>query len=364
MNLKIARILGTRPQFMQAPVVHAALLARGLDEELVHTGQHYDAGMSEVFFEELGLPNPVVNLRVGSHSQGVATGRMMSVIEEYLQHAKPAAVLVDGDTNSTMAAALAAVKMHIPVFHIEAGLRDFDRKRPEEINRIVTDHVSSLNFAPIPRAFDNLVKEGRVGTARLTGDVLCDCFVANSSRADSSVVKTHALEVGGYHVMTLHRPENTDLEQYERFCDIIDAIGQSGKPVIFPVHPRTRKIIAKRTRDKGMPENIIMIDPVSYLQMLGLLKDADCIFTDSGGLPREAAWMGKRVVMLFRVDTWHDLVLNKWAQIGKTDTASILKAFDAATPADSAVIEFYGGGRAAEVIADHVDTFIRNGGPL
>jgi UDP-GlcNAc3NAcA epimerase len=364
MTITIARILGTRPQFMQAPVVHAALVARGVKEIIVHTGQHYDPSMSDVFFAELGLPKPSVNLRVGSHSQGVATGRMMAVIEEYLQQEKPNAVLVDGDTNSTMAAALAAVKLEIPVFHIEAGLRDYDRKRPEEINRIVTDHVASLNFAPLSRAFDNLVREGRGETARMTGDVLCDCFLLNIARADMTVFHSLSLSAGGYHVMTLHRPENTDVEFIDRFCAILDAVGQSGKPVVFPVHPRTKKILAEVRRTKALPKNIIMIEPVSYLQMLGLLQASDCVFTDSGGVPREAAWLGRRVVMLFRVDTWHDLLENDWAQIGKTDTASIMSAFEAAKPADKAVIEFYGGGRASELIADHVTRFIHEGGSL
>jgi UDP-GlcNAc3NAcA epimerase len=357
MGLRIARILGTRPQFMQAPVVRKSLLARGFEEDIVHTGQHYDPEMSDVFFEELGLPKPSVNLGVGSHSQGAATGRMIEIIEEYLVSAKPNAVLVDGDTNSTMAAALAAVKLHIPVFHIEAGLRDFDRKRPEEINRVVTDHVSNLNFAPLPRALENLSNEGLQSAARLTGDVLCDCFLTNEARADFSVVRELELAPKSYHVMTLHRPENTDLEFFDRFCAIIEAIGLSGKPTVFPVHPRTQKIIDKYCETKTFPPNIIKIRPLSYLQMLGLLKQADCVFTDSGGLPREAAWLGLRVVMLFRVDTWHDLLANGWAQIGKTDTTSILSAYEAAVPADRAVIEFYGGGRASETIANEIAAF-------
>jgi UDP-N-acetylglucosamine 2-epimerase len=349
---------------MQAPVVHAALRARGIEEEIVHTGQHYDPSMSDVFFAELGLPRPTVNLRVGSHSQGVATGRMMAVIEEYLEASRPAAVLVDGDTNSTMAAALAAVKLHIPVLHIEAGLRDYDRQRPEEINRIVTDHIASMNFAPVPRALDNLIAEGRGPSARLTGDVLCDCFLSNIARADSSVGEGLGLKPFGYHVLTLHRPENTDLEVFDRFCAIMQAIGETGKPVIFPVHPRTKKIVAKLQDAGGLPANVKMIEPISYLQMLGLLKDADCVFTDSGGVPREAAWLGRRVVMLFRVDTWHDLLLNGWAKIGKTDADSIYAAFEAATPAGSEVIEFYGGGRASEAIVDQIVQFFSDGAPL
>lgn len=349
--MKIARVVGARPQFMQLPALIAALDESGHQQVLVHTGQHYDHNMSEQFFSEMGLPKPDINLEVGSGSHGITTGRIMERFEEVLRELKPDAVVVDGDTNSTLGAALAAVKLHIPVAHIEAGLRDFDRRRPEEINRILTDHASDLNCAPIPRALDNLRHEGLGARSELTGDVLLDCFDIYRRRRTAELRRQFGLVDGGYHVMTLHRPENTDLAEDERFRDIMSVVTALSKPVIFAAHPRTRPIMDRFLTAGGKLGSLRPIPPVSYFEMLELLDGCDCVFTDSGGLPREAVWSGKRCVMLFRVDTWHDLLENGWATIGKTDRDSIATAFDQARPADaSAARAFFGGGRSAQRI--------------
>lgn len=349
--IRIARVVGARPQFMQVPPVLEAVMAAGMQHLLVHTGQHYDAAMSDAFFADLGLPHPDANLGVGGLTQGAGTGRTIEAFEEWLLATRPDCVLVDGDTNSTMAAALAAVKLHIPVFHIEAGLRDWDRRRPEEINRVVTDAVASLNFAPIPRALDNLKAEGRGDTARLVGDVLLDCFLAyNARRREDERIKA-GLESGAYHLMTLHRPENTDLSEFERFVEIMAAISALDKPVVWPVHPRSRAIIEEFRKRVGPHRNLVLLPPVAYLDMLGLLAGCDMVLTDSGGLPREAVWSGKRCVMLFRQDTWHDMLAHGWAQIGKTDRASILGGVERASVPGVAAREFFGGGRASEKIA-------------
>lgn len=350
----IVRVLGTRPQFMQAPALHDAFKRRGVTEVLIHTGQHYDDSMSSVFFRDLGLPDPVANFSVGSHSQGVATGLMLGAIEGFLLENRPDALLVDGDTNSTLAGALAAAKLHIPVIHVEAGLRDFDRRRPEELNRIMSDHLADLNLAPIPRAMENLAKEGLAEKSKLTGDLLCDCFVLNRSKANHQVRQELGVEGTNYHLMTLHRPENTDLLELDRFVEIFEALQVIGVPVIFPVHPRTLPALEAAKAKFGSLGVVRPINPVGYLDMLGLIEGASCVFTDSGGLPREAAWSGTKVVMLFRVDTWHDMLENGWAEIGKTDKDSILDAYNRARPAGQPAVDFFGGGKAADRVADCV----------
>ncbi|MDR0225285.1 MAG: UDP-N-acetylglucosamine 2-epimerase (non-hydrolyzing) [Burkholderiaceae bacterium] len=354
--MKVLRVVGARPQFMQVPAVRDVLIERGHEHILLHTGQHYDDSMSTVFFRELGIPDADINLGISELGHGAMTGRMMEGIEKALKDVRPDAVLVDGDTNSTMAAALAAVKLHIPVVHIEAGLRDFDRKRPEEINRTVTDHVATINCAPIKRALHNLENEGLQHTASLTGDVLLDCFVRYSERRSDAIVKQFGLRPDGYYLSTLHRPENTDAVNATRFSDIFDFLSNLDKPVILPLHPRTKGIVEHWQGNGGKLGSIKLVPPVTYLEMLGLLQGADCVFTDSGGLPRETVWTGRRCVMLFREDTWHDLLENNWAQIGKTDKASIETAFTSAQKPDiTETRNFFGAGLAAKKVVDQLE---------
>jgi len=357
MTKVIARVVGARPQFMQVPPLKNALEQAGFTHRLVHTGQHYDEQMSEAFFKDLGLPHPDANLGIGGKSQGAATGQMIEKFESWLKENPVDAVLVDGDTNSTMAAALAAVKLHIPVFHVEAGLRDWDRRRPEEINRVVTDSVSSLNLAPLPRAIENLKLEGRGHTAHLVGDVLLDCFLHYLPMAKTDILDKLGVTSGEFDVMTLHRPDNTNMEEMPRFKEIMAEVASLPRPIIFPVHPRTRAILSSYVDHGGALGNLRLIDPVGYLDMLALVNNCNYVFTDSGGLPREAAWSGKRVVMLFREDSWHDMLDRNWVQIGKTDRASIHHAYKKATPAPSVTREFYGGGQASQRIVSAIQNF-------
>lgn len=357
--MKVARFVGARPQFMQVPPLMEKILEAGHRHILVHTGQHYDANLSDVFFRDLGIPEPNYNLNVGSGSHGKATGIMLERTEQALQEIKPDVVVVDGDTNSTLAAALAAAKLHIPVVHVEAGLRDFDRRRPEEINRIATDHCSDLNCAPIPRALQNLANEGLAARSVLTGDVLLDCLIRYEARFSKAVQERLKLAPGRYHVLTLHRPENTDFEYYDRFCDIMGAVGNIGLPVIFPVHPRTQPILQRYIEEHGGTGDVRPIPPLSYFEILGLVSDCEAVFTDSGGLPREATWLGRKCVMLFKVETWHDLLKNGWAQIGMTDRASIEQAFERSRPADrDAVRRLFGDGMASQRIVDAINVHI------
>jgi UDP-N-acetylglucosamine 2-epimerase len=354
--MKVARIVGARPQFMQVPVVRDALFAAGHTHSLIHTGQHYDAAMSDAFFCDLQLPSPDVSLDVGSGLHGAVTGKMMEKIEAVLLQDRPDIVLVDGDTNSTLAAALAAVKLHIPVAHIEAGLRDHDWRRPEEINRIMTDHAASLNAAPVQRALANLQAEGLGKNSLFAGDVLLDCFLRFLGRADHAIWRGLGLQEERFHLLTLHRPENTDLHEMGRFRQIMDFLADLAEPVVFPVHPRTQAILAAYESTVGaLPANLLRTEPASYLQMLGLVCACDCVFTDSGGVPREAAWAGKRCVMLHRIDVWHDLLAHGWVEIGKTDRDSIATAYTKTKKPDSqAVRDFFGGGRASTTIAEAI----------
>jgi UDP-N-acetylglucosamine 2-epimerase len=359
--MKIARILGTRPQFMQAPSLYEALKLHGVSQTLIHSGQHYDDAMSGVFFRDLGLPPPDINLSIGGLSHGAGTGRMMEQIEGCLLDIRPDAVVVDGDTNTTMAAALAACKLNIPVVHLEAGLRDFDRNRPEEINRIVSDHVASLNLAPIPRALKNLENEGLGRNSKIVGDLLCDCFLRNRDRADPKILDVLGVRPGQFNITTLHRPENTDVSNYQRFASILDAVNEVGTPVIFPLHPRTKPVLEMYRSERGGTGVVQIIEPLSYISMLSLMSFCDCVFTDSGGLPREAVWANRRVVMLFRVDTWHDLLEHGWAQIGKSDKASVLSAYGRAVPAPDASRAFFGDGAAGARAAASIVDLLNNG---
>src|SRR5487761_1037940 len=355
--MRIARIVGARPQFMQVPPLRDTLLAAGHEHILIHTGQHYDYALSQGQLDDLNLGAPDYNLLVGSGPQGETTGRMLAALESLLDQIKPDLVVVDGDTNSTLAGALAVTKMHWPLVHVEAGLRDFDRSRPEEINRVLTDHIATLNCAPVPRALANLRNENIGARSILSGDLLLDCLCRSEARADESILCELKLQSGGYYLMTLHRPENTDFGRYDRFCYILGVVAALDKPVIWPVHPRAQPILKRYTEEAGSLGAIRPIAPVTYLKMLALVQGCGMVLTDSGGLPREAVWSGKRCVMLFSVDTWHDLLDQDWATIGKNDKASIESAIEAARPPDaSAARAFFGGGKASEAIARATET--------
>lgn len=347
----IVRIVGARPQFMQVPLLKNALIEKGIQHHILHTGQHYDPALNEVLHSELGLDDIRDNLNVGSGSHGQTTGKMIAGIEEFLLKKKPDAVLLDGDTNSTLAGAIAASKLQIPVIHVEAGVRDWDSSRPEEINRKLTDHISRLNFAPIPRALTNLQNEGLGARSELTGDLLLDCFLHYKALADFSILKKLNLSSGDYHIATVHREENTIDEPNGRFYEIMRALTKLDKPVIFPVHPRTKPLFKEFVENTQDTHNIHAIEPVSYLEMLGLLQHCDCVLTDSGGLSREAAWSGKRCVMLF-LNVWHDLLESESAQMADGDADSILESYYRARPADDkAIIQLFGNGQAAVLTA-------------
>lgn len=351
---KVATILGARPQFIKAAMVSRALHANGAAESLVHTGQHFDANMSDVFFSELGLPRPSHHLGIGGGSHGQNTGRMIEAIERVLVEQRPDWVLVYGDTDSTLAGTLAAVKLHIPVAHVEAGLRSFNRGMPEEINRVLTDHAASLLFAPSETAVRHLGSEGIAGdSVRLVGDVMFDAALFYGAKAESasSILGTLGLRPAAYVLATIHRAENTD-DPLRLGC-ILEGFALFGGDIVLPLHPRTRG----RLSALGMapPGNVRLVDPVGYLDMVMLEKNACLIATDSGGVQKEAFFHRVPCVTLRNETEWTELLEAGWNRLAApTDAASVARAMVAAHGSRGEPVTLYGDGKAAEKIARHI----------
>ncbi len=310
--MKIVTIVGARPQFVKAAVVSRAFAAHaGATEIIVHTGQHFDAAMSDIFFDEMGIPAPAHHLGIGGMSHGAMTGRMLEALEPVLAAEKPDWVLVYGDTNSTLAGALAAAKLHLPVAHVEAGLRSFNRRMPEEVNRVLTDHAATLLFAPTDTAVDNLRCEGIAGKAVVkSGDVMYDAALQYARVADakSDILDRLALGRGEYMLSTIHRAENTDAP--ERLAAIIDALLEVAREVavVLPLHPRTRGALEKLGRLGAAQARLKLIEPVGYLDMVMLERNAALIATDSGGVQKEAYFYGVPCVTLRDETEWTELV--------------------------------------------------------
>ena len=338
--MKIVTIVGARPQFIKAAPVSRELRKKHT-EVLVHTGQHYDDNMSAVFFEELDIPAPAFNLGVGSGAHGVQTAMMLTKIEEVLLAEKPDGVLIYGDTNSTLAGALAASKLRIKIAHVEAGLRSFNRTMPEEINRVTADHLSDLLFCPSQTAVDNLKREGITRGVHLVGDVMADAlaYASERSKSRSCILQAMGLKEKGFLLATVHRAENTD--NPERLRSIAAAFAKIKEPVVFPVHPRTRK----RLEDLGI-KNLKCIDPVGYLDMVRLEQAARMILTDSGGIQKEAYWLGTSCITLREETEWVETVTTGWNVLVGADTERILEQVRSFAP-PAARPTLYGDGHAA-----------------
>jgi UDP-GlcNAc3NAcA epimerase len=321
--VKVVSVVGARPQLIKAAAVSRALRLHHT-EILVHTGQHYDREMSDVFFEELDIPKPDLNLGVGSAPHGAQTGAMLAGVERALLDTVPDWVLVYGDTNSTVAAALAAAKLHIPVAHVEAGLRSFNRAMPEEINRVVTDHLADLLLCPSDTAVRNLAHEGIRDGVYCVGDVMLDALLSASTRAKSGsdVLRRFAMEERQYIVATIHRAENTD--DPERLRSILRGLAASEMRVVFPVHPRTRRLLAGVADTVG--GRVSFIEPLGYLDMVRLVAGARLIATDSGGLQKEAYWLGVPCITLRDETEWVETVATGWNRVVGADTSRIVDA--------------------------------------
>ncbi|MBI4179048.1 UDP-N-acetylglucosamine 2-epimerase (non-hydrolyzing) [bacterium] len=349
--MKIVSIVGARPQFIKASVL-TPLLRERHDEILLHTGQHYDYAMSKLFFDDLGLPEPKYNLGVGSGSHGEQTGAMLAAIEKVLLSEKPDYVLVYGDTNSTLAGALAAAKIHIPVAHVEAGERIFDRRQPEETNRILTDHVSSLLFCATHPAVGHLAHEGIQTGVHEVGDVMYDRLLLSLPTAEkkSHVLKDHGLKERGYFFATVHREENTNYP--DRLRSILDAFNQADCPIVFPVHPRTRKFI--REMNLNVKPHVRLIEPVSYYDALLLQIHAKKILTDSGGVAREAYLLGVPCITLMEKIAIRQTVDLGWNKLVGADLAAIQEALSHFNPGGARPAVF-GDGKAGEKIRSILD---------
>ena len=333
--MKIVSIIGARPQFIKCGPVSREL-RKFATEILVHTGQHYDANMSDVFFRDLNIPKPDYNLEVGSASHAQQTAEMLKKIEEVILREQPEYVVVYGDTNSTLAGAMVAAKLHIKVVHIEAGLRSFNRRMPEEINRIVTDHLSSFLFCPTKTAVKYLHQEGVKEGVFLVGDVMYDALFEHLDVAQrtSTILKQLGLKSKEFLLATMHRAENTDNPQ--NLKNIIQAflnLANAGHKIVFPAHPRTRKYLSNF--GETWPSNILTIEPVSYIDMLLLESEARTILTDSGGVQKEAHWLGVPCVTFREETEWIETVQSGWNSLVGTHTDSIVKAAQEAKPGDS-----------------------------
>jgi UDP-GlcNAc3NAcA epimerase len=349
----ILTVVGARPQFIKAAVVSKALAEKGIKEEIVHTGQHYDHEMSSIFWEELDLPAPTVNLEVGSGHHGAQTGIMLQKIEQFILESDqaPDALLVYGDTNSTVAGALVASKLHIPVIHVEAGLRSFNREMPEEINRVLTDHVSTLLFCSSKEGVTQLAKEGINNNVFDVGDVMYDALLTFSKIAEEKVNFSDIIPYApnNFYLATVHRPTNTDSEN--NLSSILQAFSELKAPVVWPVHPRNKKKLSMIQ----VPENLHLIEPVSYFKMMTLLKNCTKVITDSGGLQKEAYWMKKPCITIREETEWTETLDGNWNQITGANTDKILSAIDTNPTSDWKPL--YGTGEAAKKIAAHIKDY-------
>lgn len=341
----IVTVVGARPQFIKAAPVSKALKAAGIREILVHTGQHFDDNMSALFFRELDIPAPAYQLDINSLGHGAMTGRMLEAIEGVLLKEKPAMMLVYGDTNSTLAGALAAAKLHIPVAHVEAGLRSFNRAMPEEINRILTDQLSDLLFCPTATAVEHLARENIHQGVLQVGDVMMDATIDAVKRAEKESRILVALDLAPktYAVATLHRAENTD--DAARFARLMAWLESQGEvqPIIMPVHPRTRKMIAALPRP---PKHLTLIEPLGYLDMAWLVHHARAVFTDSGGLQKEAYFHRVPCVTLREETEWVETVEAGWNRLWNVTEYQPRRE-----------ISEYGAGDASTKIAEAIKAF-------
>ncbi len=347
MPANIISVIGARPQFIKAaPVSRAFLAADRVSERIVHTGQHFDDNMSAVFFEELAIPKPDRHLDIHGGSHGVMTGRMLEAVEQILIDEKPDAVLVYGDTNTTLAGALSAAKLHIPIFHIEAGLRSFNRRMPEEINRVLTDHLSTLLLCPTQEAVKNLAQEGITDGVYHTGDVMYDAtlYAREEALKTSTILNELDLKPEGYALATMHRAENTD--DPARFHQMLSILEQAAQntPVVFPVHPRTRALLDKLD---GQIKGLLLIEPIGYFDIHRLLANAVAVYTDSGGLQKEAYFHRIPCVTLRDETEWPETIEAGWNRLWREETYK--------QPRKD--IDDFGDGRAAEYIVKIICDF-------
>lgn len=355
---KIVSIVGARPQFIKLSPLSKELRKK-YNEVIVHTGQHYDSHMSQMFFDELEIPKPDYNLNVGSGSHGEQTGEMLKRIESVLLMEKPDLVIVYGDTNSTLAGALAAVKLHIKIAHVEAGVRSFNKKMPEEVNRIITDHISDFLFVPTENAVRNLKKEGVQEGVYNVGDVMLDAFLKYSIlvKKDSDILRELDLDKKGFYLLTVHRQENTSNKK--ALTNIFEALSGLEKRVVFPVHPRTKKYLKSyNLLQKIKKTNIRLSPPLSYLNFLSLFIHAEMIITDSGGVQKEAYFAKTPCITLRNETEWIETVEDGWNILVGTEKEKIIEAIRNFKPKDNVNYRKFGNGLASKRIFNKISEIL------
>jgi len=353
--MKIASIIGARPNFIkEAPVSRE--IRKEFKEVLIHTGQHYDYEMNKIFFDELNIPEPDYHLGVGSGMHGYQTGEMLKRIEEVLVKEKPDIVLVYGDTNSTLAGALAATKLHIKVGHVEAGLRSFDRRMPEEINRVLTDHASDILFCPTNTAAENLKKESILDGVYNVGDVMFDALLYNREIAEkkSSILEDFGLDHKQYLVATIHRPSNTD--NNKNLQNIVDAFCEIDEPIVFPVHPRTLKYLREYGLYDKLQKYINLINPLGYIDFLILMNHAKKILTDSGGVQKEAYMLKVPCITLRDNTEWVETIEDGWNVCVGANKEKIIEMIKEFKP-DGEQRNVFGDGKASERIIEIINKY-------
>ena len=354
--MKIISVVGARPQFIKAAAVSKEL-KKEHNEILLHTGQHYDKELSKIFFEDLKIPAPKYNLGVGSGSHGVQTAKMLMGIEKIFLHEKPEFVMVYGDTNSTIAGALAAVKLQIPIAHVEAGLRSFDWRMPEEINRVLTDHMSTLLFCPTKTATRNLELEGLKKGVHNVGDVMYDILVANIRKSKrSQILKQLGLAPKSFMLATIHRQENTDLRN--NLTNIVNAFSDAQELIVFPAHFRTIKFLKKYGLNKKLErsENVKVIKPVGYLDFLKLMANARKILTDSGGIQKESYILAVPCITLRENTEWLETINEGWNVLVGTDNTKLIDAIQNFKPTKR-IKKLFGDGNASLKIREILDKY-------
>lgn len=351
--MKVMTIIGARPQFIKESAL-SKQLRKNHGVIVVHTGQHYDHNMSGAFFEELNIPKPDYNLGINSGDQSEQVGRTIIELGKLIEKVKPDAIIVYGDTNSTLAGAIAANKKKIKLVHIEAGLRSFDKSMPEEINRIITDHCSEILFCPTNLAVQNLKEEGISKNVFQVGDVMYDSILNFQKIAESNILERLRIKSKKYYLATVHRQSNTDIK--ENLLEIFEGFRESGEKIIFPLHPRTAKYL-KEYGINHKNSNILMIEPVSYLEMISLVKNARKILTDSGGLQKEAFFLGVPCITLRESTEWRETVENGWNILVGTNKGKIKEAIKNFSP-NLERKSHYGDGRASEKICDLLEKHV------
>jgi UDP-N-acetylglucosamine 2-epimerase len=351
----VLSVVGNRPQYIKAAIVSRAVRAVAR-EVLLDTGQHYDRELAGVFFDELALPRPDIELGVGSDSHARQTAAMLTGIAAAIEQVRPRVVLVYGDTNSTLAGALAAAKLNVPIAHVEAGLRSFDRRMPEEVNRVLADHLSSLLFCPTDTAVENLRREGIVAGVVQTGDVMFDLAMATlTPEREQAILTAFDVRPGAYVLATAHRPATTD--EPAALKAVLDALGASPERVVFPAHPRTTASIARHGLSGAVADNVRMTPPVGYLESLTLAKNARVVATDSGGLQKEAYFFAVPCVTMRDTSEWVETLESGWNVLVGTDREALTAAL-ADPPRGATHPVFYGAGDAGARVAAALGAFL------